>query len=114
MKKLQIITQLVFSETGISRKQMIAQDRRRETVDARHLAMYLLAKHTNYTTTFIGAYLSRDHATTLHAKTKIRNMYDHDPLKQLADKLDKYCRELFMAVSEDEKRMLIGQLNLED
>ena len=65
--------------TGITYDQMCSASRKRSHVTARHGAMYLLVKHTEYTLSDIGKFLGgRDHSTVIHGVEKVQDWPPHD------------------------------------
>lgn len=70
---------IIISETGLSRKEIIEYDRRREHVEARQIICYILNRHTDMTLQKIGIQISRDHSSVIHSVNVIKNItsYDH-------------------------------------
>ncbi len=72
----------VSEYTGITKKEMINQCRKREYVYARHMAMYLMYCLIPSTTiASIGKYFNRDHTSVLHAKAHISDIMYLDEIK---------------------------------
>lgn len=61
----------VCKRHGLRRNQVVSPSRYPDIVRARHEAMYLIATHTNLSSTEIGAMLHRDHATVLYAMRSV-------------------------------------------
>jgi chromosomal replication initiator protein len=71
MEKIQDIVSNYFK---IDLKEIHSKSRKREIVQARHVAMFLLKKYTNYSYAHIGNLVGkRDHATVLHACKTIQD-----------------------------------------
>lgn len=67
--------------------EIASPSRRRAVATARHLAVYLIARHTSFSIARIGRYLGRDHTTILNSLSKFpaferehvsRYAFDHD------------------------------------
>ncbi len=84
------IQQTVCDHLDISLDQLKSKSRKRETVQARQLAMYFSKQYTNSSLSTIGSKCgNRDHATVLHACKAIRNLVDTDKkFKQFVNELD--------------------------
>jgi len=88
MKKSEIITTVlsaVSEETEIDIKTILSQDKRRETVDARHIAIYLLYKCGIYQSTIVEIfrttprniqYIISDFDTRMLCSPPMRNDYE--------------------------------------
>lgn len=64
---------------GVSVKQVKSRSRKREVVDARHLAMYLIRKSSKMSLKSIGEFFgSRDHTTVLHSLQSVQDQMDVD------------------------------------
>ncbi|HAN19645.1 MAG: hypothetical protein A2X13_14605 [Bacteroidetes bacterium GWC2_33_15] len=73
------IVELVCESTSIPIEEMIKISRKREIVYSRQLAMVMALLYTRFSTTVIGNQLGgKDHATVLHAKKTIIDLYDTD------------------------------------
>lgn len=72
---------------------IFSKSRLRDIADARQMIMYLCKKHTDLSSTAIGAKLNRQHATVLHG------------ISAIEDRLS-FCKELEEVVSSIEKSML--------
>ena len=80
------IQNTVSSFFNINLKEINSKSRKQEIVKARHVAMFLLKRHTNYSFAHIGSLLGkRDHATVLHAVRTIENRMQVDK---------KFCSEM--------------------
>ena len=74
----QIIT-TVSKHFKIDTKQIHSRSRKRETVQARHIAMYLAKKFTDYSTPKIGKFIGdRNHSTVLHACKTVEHQCEVD------------------------------------
>ena len=67
----ELIAETVSRFYNIDQELLYGKSRKREISDARQLVMYLTKKSTQMSSTNIGAMLSRDHATVLHACKQI-------------------------------------------
>lgn len=74
----EITLQSVQEVTGITAAQMKAIGKGREQVDARHIAMSLLHRHSSLGLKEIAAVFNRDHSVVIHAKNKVEDMRDSD------------------------------------
>ena len=59
--------------TGINEETIKSRTRRREVVDVRQVAMYLVQKYTRLNLKKTGELFNRDHATVLHAKRRVED-----------------------------------------
>jgi chromosomal replication initiator protein len=81
-KELQrdVILKAVCEWYSISREKIMEQKRKREVVEARQVAMYLLRRRTHMTLVEIGDFFNgRDHTTVVHSIQKIRDLSDSYP-----------------------------------
>ena len=69
----QIIISKVADHCRVSFADMRSPSRFNKIVKARHIAFYLMRKHTNLSSSQIGSLLFRDHTTTLHACKSVEN-----------------------------------------
>lgn len=69
----EMIAEQVSAYYKINSEDLFTRSRKREINDARQLVMYMTKKHTSLPLTAIGARLSRDHSTVLHAVHNIEN-----------------------------------------
>ncbi len=69
----EMIADRVSTFYKIDPDELFTRSRKREINDARQLVMYMTKKHTSLPLTAIGARLSRDHSTVLHAVRNIEN-----------------------------------------
>jgi len=85
------IIKVVSLITGISKEKMLSRTRLREAVKARQIAMYLIYKYTQFSTTIVGAIFNRDHATMIYAKNTIEDSLNgYDPiLRGFVEKCEK-------------------------
>jgi chromosomal replication initiation ATPase DnaA len=88
--RVNIIKDTVIMVTGI--RNLSAQSRKREIVDARHIAMHLMVNYTDLSLNDIGKFFGgKNHATVLHARRKILHLSVND--EGIKDKLTK-CIEV--------------------
>jgi len=103
MKKSEIITSVlsaVSEETGIDIKTILSQDRRRETVDARHIAVHLLYKCGIYQSTIVEIfrttprniqYIISDFDARLLCSPPMRN--DYERIKKILGNFSEMIRK---------------------
>lgn len=78
---------ILLRETGISRREILAQIRERPVCEAR-LAMYLALRKRAYSTPQIGSMMERDHTTVLSGIRTARGHYNTKPkFRALVDAL---------------------------
>jgi len=84
------LEKLVETLTGISFDLMKGKSRKREIVEARHLAMYMEKKYTKSSLKSIGLkYGGRDHSTVIHSCNNITNLlFTEDHIKKWVERLD--------------------------
>lgn len=75
---LDSIIYTVEQVTGITSNQISSKSRLRDLADARSLFCYAARKFTNHSTTSIGVYINRDHATVIHSCRKIETLIKID------------------------------------
>lgn len=86
------IVQIVSREIGISVESMKQKTRKREVVEARQIAMWMLKRHTKLSLDAIGEYFENDkehvfdHATVLHAIRTVNNLRESN--KDFLDKFE--------------------------
>lgn len=74
-----VIIETVSKESGIPIIDILEMSRKREIVTARHLAMYFIKEHTDYSLKKIGSFFSnRDHSTIIHANQSVEDLIDTD------------------------------------
>lgn len=73
------VGRIIKDETGYSPFET-TEFRKREFVFARQLLMSILANNTSMSLMKIGYLLKKDHATVVHAKKTILNLYETDPV----------------------------------
>ncbi len=74
------IQKLVASYYGIDLAKLLGKSRKREIVQARHVAIYLCKEHTAHTLKAIGDFFGgRDHSTVIHAVTTTQDRLDIEP-----------------------------------
>lgn len=64
---------LVYDHEKIKFSEIKSRARRREISECRQIAMYFLRKHTKLSSSKIGAYFNRDHATVLNSVKQVNN-----------------------------------------
>ena len=73
------ITSAVANHYGVTVADMKSPSRKREFVNARKMAMYLIRMFTNYSLIQIGSFFGgRDHSTVIHATDFISGLPPHD------------------------------------
>lgn len=77
-KGLQIILDFVVKHTDIPEHYIRGKERHGSIVKARHLYLWLARHYTTYTLSEIGSFVSRDHATCLHACKKFNDIKEVD------------------------------------
>lgn len=91
------IQRIVCQHLNVDQGKLSARSRRREIVQARHLAMYFCREFTQHTTSKIGeAFGGRDHSTVIHAINSINNQIETNPNFQLVvnnvrTRIDRVC-----------------------
>lgn len=70
------IIKIVAIETEVPPDAILGNNRRKELVEARHLAMYFVRDKTTLSVSRIGRIFHRDHTTTLHALKMVRSHYE--------------------------------------
>ena len=74
------IQKIVCTYLRVDQGKLSERSRKREIVQARHLAMYFCREFTQHTTSRIGeAFGGRDHSTVLHAINSINNQLETSP-----------------------------------
>lgn len=68
------IIQKVSIVTGVSKEAILSRSRSKETVMARHMAIYLIRKHKKMKVEDIGALFKRDHSNITYAVSKIKDL----------------------------------------
>ena len=84
---MRAIIDFVCYETGLEESKLISRDKSRELADARHLIFYMAYKKRIGTTSVIGRYLQRNHATVTHAVGKIKDLKKVD--SEIRNRVDK-------------------------
>ena len=93
--RIDTILRIVCSSTGVSKRELLAANRSQKIVNARHVAMWLLRRHTFLSLPAIGRILHRDHSSVLHGVRRVEAELRNDPegeLAQLARSCDARCR----------------------
>ncbi len=85
------IARCVMNHLSVSLAELRSEKRDKEISRARHIAFYLMKKHTHKSLKEIGAFLARkDHTTVLHAYEKINDSQKNDAqLQQVLIELEK-------------------------
>jgi chromosomal replication initiator protein len=87
------IQRMVAEHYGMEIRLLSGKSRKREIVNARHMAMYLSKHHTQHTLKSIGSLFGgRDHSTVIHACSAIEDRLDTDPSFQ--DEITQVQRKL--------------------
>lgn len=76
--KSEIIMQTVLDYSGVTLKEIMAKNRHRNIVVARHLIMFLMRRYTNVTLKEIGKRFKKDHTSVVHACANVKNLMDSD------------------------------------
>lgn len=79
--ELATIAEAVVRHSGFSLAELRSEKRDKELAGARHIAMFLMKKHTSFSLKEIGVFFARrDHTTVLHAYEKISTLSktEHD------------------------------------
>ncbi len=74
-----IILKAVAEFYGVSLEAMAGPNRRKEIVEPRQVAMFLLRDISDLSYPYIGEKLGRDHTTAIHAHEKINNEINKNP-----------------------------------
>ena len=74
------IINTVLRETFFTLPEISTPSRKRELTEARQLCMFFLKKYTKLSLNDIGAQVSRDHATVLHAVKTVLDLCATDPV----------------------------------
>ncbi len=90
---LNLILAVAAAQSGLTVKDLIKPDRRRQQTLVRHIAIFLASIHTKMTYGEIGIRLHRDHTTCLYAKEKIAVLAHTD--EAVAQKISKIESVLF-------------------
>ncbi len=72
------IIEIVGTYFEISEKAIKAKTRKREVVQARHLAMYYAKSYSKKSLSTIGSAFGRDHSTVVHACKTVKNLMETD------------------------------------
>ena len=76
--KIDRLLKRIATETNVSVKEMKSKFRYKEFSEARYIAMYILHKKYNLTSTRVGKLFDRDHATVLTACKKLEGFMEFD------------------------------------
>ena len=74
--------------TGYGAEVLKSRSRKREHVEARQIAMYFYIRNGVYTKR-AGEVVGRDHATAIHAKRRIQELYGQKSERVLTEMVDK-------------------------
>lgn len=88
---IEFIQETVCNYFNITPEQLHKNTRKRETVQARQIAMYFSKNHTKHSLAVIGTQIgNKDHATVLYACKTVNNLADTDKLfKKHIEELEK-------------------------
>lgn len=86
----------ISKQTGVTFEQVQSKSRKREFVEARQIAMFVLKNFTNQSLKSIGwQFGGRDHSTVIHAKTTISDLMDTDRgFRAKIEKILVFAREI--------------------
>ncbi len=84
--KIDRLLKRIATETNVSVKEMKSKFRYKEFSEARYIAMYILHKKYNLTSTRVGKLFNRDHATVLTACNKLEGFMSYD--KEFKNKIN--------------------------
>ena len=91
-KNIDFILSVIESETGLN---VLNPTRKRQYVDARAMACFIMSRKLNLTLSQIGEILNKNHATVLHSLKLFDNLYETD--YRFKEKFDKikgiYCNK---------------------
>lgn len=88
-----IIVEATASVYNIDTDSIFSKNRLRDIADARQVIMYLANKHTDLSSTSIGAKLSRSHATVLHGISVVKErMSVESSLVESIEEIEKYLK----------------------
>ncbi len=73
----------VYKKYGITKEDLIGKNRAREIAQARHIAIYLIMKITEMSSTNVGKLFNRDHTTALASKETIDKRLKTDAMLQI-------------------------------
>jgi len=99
--KLEDVVNSVLINNNVKRSELMSKKRQSEIKNARHIAMYLAYKYTEFPLVRVGEYFGRDHATVVHARKRIKDAkegYDHElnELLQASEKTLLSCKILYV------------------
>ena len=76
-----VIFKIIEEHSGYSKSQLATKSRKKHIVDFRQITIYLLRKHTKFTSAKVGKLLGgRDHATVLYSCKVVKNHIKTEPL----------------------------------
>lgn len=74
----EVVTDIVCRCLNVNYEDVFNQTRKREIVEARHIAMYLVYTFSELSLKHTGRFFNRDHSTVLHAKRVIGGFIQMD------------------------------------
>ncbi len=108
--RIDTILRIVCSATGVSKRKLLAANRSQKIVNARHVAMWLLRRHTFLSLPAIGRILHRDHSSALNGVRRVEAELQNDPegeLAQQARSCDARCRHSPLVDQDMEEASLL-------
>ena len=114
--KLEDVVNSVLINNNVKRSELMSKKRQSEIKNARHIAMYLAYKYTEFPLVRVGEHFGRDHATVVHARKRIKEAkegYDKKLLELLkaSEKTLLSCKILYVKGSSDELKEKIKRKN---
>lgn len=91
-KNIDFILSVIEAETGLN---VLDPTRKRQYVDARAMACFIMSRNLKLTLTQIGEIFNKNHATVLHSLKLFENLYETDyRFKEKFDKIEGiYCNK---------------------
>lgn len=81
---------VIEKATGIKSKLIFLPTRKREIAECRQLFCFFARSHTEFTTTYIGKFINRDHATVIYSVQNIKNLMHVDKrIRELVQQIDR-------------------------
>lgn len=91
------IAQMASCEVmGVTLQMAKSKTKIREAVAARQICMTVLLETTNMSSSVVGSFFNKDHATVLHAKRTVSNLYETD--KEYAAKVDRVRKSVDLGI----------------
>ena len=76
-EKVERILWVICGLSGLTKEQLMARSRKRELMEYRQMAGYLMCMHTGLTLKAIGYHLgNRDHSTVIHARDTVSDLLE--------------------------------------